>query len=231
MEAGTLTVGVLEDDEDQARVLRTILASAGFAVEWFRSVAEISRRKADIDRCAALVLDWTLPDGTAADVLRTALPPPLRRVPMIVLTARAEEAEVVAGLEAGADDYICKPARPTELIARIRTALARSTRSVEPSEDLSPYDINMERREISVRQAPVALTSREFDIAVFIFNRMGQAVTRKAIQCEVFKLAPQVISRGLDTHVCRLRRKLGLDGTFGLKLVSIYQTGYRLIRL
>ena len=225
------TIGLLEDDEDQSRLVTAILSSAGFAVEHFKSLTDLDQNVAVASRCDAMLLDWSLPDGTAIEILRAAPPIGTRRIPLIVLTAHANESNIIAGLEAGADDYVAKPARPGELIARIQAALRRvEKRATSPLADFAPYSVDEEREEILINNIPAGLTAREFAIALYLFQRQGQAVTRKAIHSDVFKHGPQVLTRSLDTHVSRLRRKLCLDGRHGLELVSIYQTGYRLRR-
>jgi len=223
-------IGVLEDDTDQSYLLSVILKAAGYGVYLFVSLADFRARDADVARCDLMILDWSLSDGTAFEVLKAAPHTSERKVPLIMLTARATEEDVARGMDAGADDYVTKPVRPAELTARIRAALRRFENASDELADCPPYNFDAAREQISLLGVPVKLTAREFAIAIYLFKRQGQAVMRTAIQRDVLKLSPRVLTRSLDTHISRLRRKLHLNGEHGFELVSIYQTGYRLKR-
>jgi DNA-binding response OmpR family regulator len=173
------------------------------------------------------VLDLGLPDGDGMDVLRR-----LRRIaatPVVVLTARDAERDVVRGLRLGADDYLVKPVRLRELLARV-DAVARRTRGgggeaadVVEIEDLR---VDLAGRRAAVAGAEVPLTAKEFDILAALARRPGAAVSRQQLLDEVWGDAYLAVSRSLDVHLASLRNKLGRPGL----LATIRGFGYRLGR-
>jgi DNA-binding response OmpR family regulator len=164
-------IGLLEDDPDQAALFRLWLESHGYATRLYPQAGEF-RRKLGAESVDLLLLDWNLPDESGIEVLR-ALRASGVRLPVIFLTARNEEEDIVAGLRAGADDYLTKPPKQGELLARVGALLRRVGFQGEQAEDedAQPYRIEVPKRRVSLNGREILLTEREFDLALFLFRR------------------------------------------------------------
>ena len=153
------------------------------------------------------------------------------RVIVVDVSAKDEERSIVRGLEAGADDYLVKPVRQAELVARVAAVLRRTT-GARPEQDelnVSPYSLNLVNKTVSLNGEPVALTNREFELALFLFRNAGKMVSRGHLLEAIWGIENQAVStRTVDTHVSRLRKKLRLSEEHGWVLASIYQHGYRM---
>ena len=223
-------IGLLEDDEDQSRLLEAWLTQAGYTVRCYCGASEFRRRQgsASID---LLILDWNLPEESGLSVLR-ALRDAGSPLPVLFLTARNTEADIVAGLREGADDYVVKPAKQGELLARVEVLLRRTHLSMDTGadENIEPYRIDLARRRVEVAGEEIALTDREFDLVLFLFRRRGRVVSRETLLENIWNIRGDVATRTVDTHVSRLRKKLRLAGEHGWRLSAVYQHGYRLER-
>lgn len=224
-----LVVGLLEDDPDMAALVGQWLEDAGYATRWFRSVTQYRRRQGS-EAIDLLLLDWMLPDGTGIDVIAAIRSSANNRLPVIFLTARDAEDDLVRGLSSGGDDYVIKPPKQRELIARVNAALRRQSGDGDTAEmiELSPYCVDVKRRRVSIEGRDIDLTQREFDLASFLFRRHGRIISRDALLENVWNLTSAVSTRTVDTHISRLRKKLALNGDNGWRLAAIYQHGYRL---
>ncbi len=229
MQGSDLVVGFLEDDPDQAALIAVWLEEAGYTPRLFRSAGEFRRRHGS-EAIDLLLLDWLLPDSNGPEVAEWVRFSSNSRLPIIFLTARSAETDVVRGLEAGGDDYVVKPARRAELIARIAAVLRRNGLGDDQHDvgAIAPYAIDFKRRRITFAGREVGLTQREFDLATFLFRRHGRIVSRDSLLENVWNLSATVSTRTVDTHVSRLRKKLELNGEHGWRLSAIYQHGYRL---
>ncbi|MFN7293242.1 MAG: response regulator transcription factor, partial [Lysobacteraceae bacterium] len=169
------------------------------------------RRRMGPESIDLLLLDWNLPGVSGLELLRE-LRQASSGLPVIFLTGNDSEQDIVTGLQAGADDYIVKPARPAELVARIRSALRRSGPPTghQVIEDADPFTFDLERRRLLLHGEPVELTDREFDLLVFLFQRRGKVVSRETLLAQVWRVGPNVATRSIDTYVSRLRKRLGL---------------------
>ncbi|HKT42313.1 MAG TPA: response regulator transcription factor [Rhodanobacteraceae bacterium] len=225
----TWTIGCVEDDPDQAALLRLWLEQAGYGCAVFRSASDFRRRLGN-EAVDLVLLDRSLPDAKGLDVLAWIRQSPNSRLPVIFLTASGEESDIIEGLAAGADDYVVKPPKQGELLARVAAVLRRRGGDAEAGEvlELPPYRIDAQRRVISVNGEPVELTQREFELACYLFRRQGRIVSRDALLENVWNLASDVSTRTVDTHISRLRKKLGLSGENGWRLTAVYQHGYRI---
>lgn len=227
---GTL-VALIEDDPDQAQLFACMLTSAGFRAEIFGSAAAFRQRlpAGDFD---ALVVDWVLPDESGLELVRWLGESEYSHLPVIMLSRMDGDADIVAGLAAGADDYVVKPPRAGELAARIGAHLRRlaPTASDEPITDTEPYRIDPRARRITLNGEPMRLTTREMALALYLFRRIGRVVSRNALLQDVWNISESDPTRTVDTHVSRVRRKLKLTGAHGWQLNSVYQHGYRLER-
>jgi DNA-binding response OmpR family regulator len=224
-----LVVGLLEDDQDMAALVGQWLEDAGYAVRLYRNATEYRRRQGG-EAVDLLLLDWMLPDGSGIEVIEAIRSSPNNRLPVVFLTARDSEDDIVRGLTSGGDDYVVKPPKRRELIARVNVVLRRHGADNEAGDtvELAPYSLDGKRRRISVDGRAVELTQREFDLASFLFRRHGRIVSRDALLENVWNLSAAVSTRTVDTHVSRLRKKLELSGEHGWRLAAIYQHGYRL---
>lgn len=228
----SLTIGLLEDDPDQSALFSSWLAEAGFGCKLFSQAAEF-RRRVGAEAVDALILDWNLPDDEGISVLRWLRETGYRQLPVLFLTGRDDEADVIAGLSEGADDYLIKPPRQGELVARInvllrRVGLGEDTLSLE---DVAPFEIDVQRRRVALNAVDIPLTDREFELAQYLFRRRGRVVSREALLRHVWNIHNAVATRTVDTHVSRLRKKLELNGEHGWRLTAVYQHGYRLEQL
>jgi len=201
------TVLVVEDEEAIASLVCAYLERDGYRMIWARTGAEgLAAFERELPQL--IVLDIGLPDTDGFDLCRQ-----LRArgsVPIIMLTARDEEADRVAGLEVGADDYIAKPFSPRELVARIKAVLRRSEPTV-PGDTLVLGDVVVDRsaREVSVAGEQVELRMREFDLLSYLLENKGIVVSRDQLLDRVWGLDYPGGTRTVDVHVAQLRSKLG----------------------
>lgn len=225
----SLTVGLVEDDPDQARLISSWLESGGFRCQHYASLADFRRGRG---RHAAdlMLLDWELADGDGVTLLSEIRgDPSTMNTPVIMLTVRADESDIVQALRTGADDYITKPAVRAVLLARINAVLRRAQVATEAQViELAPYQLDISASRIRIGETAVELTQREFDLALYVFRRHGRIVSRETLLESVWLIAANVPTRTVDTHISRLRRKLELDGRHGWRLTAVYQHGYRL---
>jgi DNA-binding response OmpR family regulator len=215
---------VVEDEEAIASLVRAYLERDGYRVTWVESGAEAL---ADVERDPPqlIVLDIGLPDTDGFDLcrrLRTT-----SSVPIIMLTARDEEADRVAGLEVGADDYITKPFSPREFAARVKAVLRR-TEPAEQDDTLVLGDVVVRRseREVSVGGEPVELRTREFDLLAYLIENRGTVVTRDQLLDRVWGLDYPGGTRTVDVHIAQLRSKLGRPEL----IRTIRSVGYKAVR-
>jgi len=222
-------IGLLEDDPDMAQLVSQWLEEAGYTVRHYRSATEYRRRQGG-EAVDLLLLDWMLPDGSGIEIIEMIRSSPNSRLPVVFLTARDSEDDIVRGLASGGDDYVVKPPKRRELIARVSVVLRRHGTDAESADTiaLAPYLLDLRRRRVGIDGREVELTQREFDLASFLFRRHGRIVSRDALLENVWNLSAAVSTRTVDTHVSRLRKKLELGGEHGWRLAAIYQHGYRL---
>jgi DNA-binding response OmpR family regulator len=226
-----INIGVIEDDPVHSELVGVTLERAGFGVVAFGSAHEFLRRRtSDID---LILLDWQLPGDSGLDLLRALRAEETdERMPVIFLTGHGEEDKVVEALNAGADDYVVKPARPAELVARVEAVLRRrGVADVPPELDFPPFRFRPEQRDVLLNGAAVTLSSREYELLWFLFQRHGRIVGRETLLRQVWRIGPEVNTRTVDTHISRLRKRLGLNGDSGWRLAAIYHHGYRLQRM
>ena len=220
---GAGTILLVEDEEDIAALVRAYLERDGFRVVWAtRGTEGLAALEQHDVRLA--ILDLQLPDADGFDVCRAIRSS--SRLPIVMLTARDEEVDRVAGLELGADDYVTKPFSPRELAARIRAVLRR----VEPGEDedvLAAGDVVLDRgaRNVKVAGGEIDLTVREFDLLWHLAARPGLVVGRSQLLERVWGLTFPGGTRTVDVHVGQLRRKLGRPSL----IRTVRGAGYKLV--
>ncbi len=228
-----MRIAILEDDPDQAELTRLWLTHAEHSVECFADATSFLKaiRRDSFD---LYLLDWVLPDLSGIEVLGK-----LRRelddfTPVVIATAKDEEQSVVRGLEEGADDYLVKPVRQAELVARVSAILRRSRaeNSTDVQLNFAPYSANLGANMLQLEGKAINLTNREFELAIFFFRNAGKMVSRGHLLEAIWGIENKAVStRTVDTHVSRLRKKLDLREENGWTLSSIYQHGYRMERV
>jgi DNA-binding response OmpR family regulator len=198
---------LVEDEPSVGELVRGYLARDGWIVIWVRSGEEAL---AELDRHAVriVILDIGLPgiDGfTVCREMRVR-----SRVPILMLTARDEEADRVVGLEVGADDYLTKPFSPRELVARMKAILRRA--EPQPDRDLvalGEVTLNRETHDVTIAGRSIELTAKEFDLLAFFLSNPGAVLSRDVLLDRVWGVSYPGGTRTVDVHVAQLRRKLG----------------------
>lgn len=243
------TILVVEDETDVNNLIREHLRSDGYdvvqAFDGPSALTQVDARHPDL-----IILDWMLPGMDGLSVCRQVRRNYL--TPIIMLTARGAEIDRVVGLEIGADDYVVKPFGVRELMARVRALLRRvemdvkspaavatapapvvvtagSTPAVLPSspEDLvvhGPLRIDLAGRSVTVEDEPIELTRREFDLLALLATNPGRAFSRAYLVERIWSDEGEVFDRAVDSHMVRLRRKLGAAGN---RIVTVWGVGYR----
>ena len=223
-----MRIALLEDEPEQAQRIQSILVERGHHCDPFQTgqsfLGAVLHRSYDL-----MILDWQIPDMTGIEVLEQVRAQLNWAIPAIFLTQRDSEADIVRALDAGADEYLAKPARAAELVARIN-ALARRSNPETDKELLvyGPFEVNTHQRSISLHGEPLTLTDKDFDLTLFLFQNQGRLLTREILLERVWGLTRDINTRTVDTHMSRLRRRLGLNPENGFRIKTIYQRGYRL---
>ncbi len=241
-----MRIGLLEDDSSQIELISLWATEAGDQLQSYttgRSFREAMDRE-DFD---LLVLDWHLPDTTGIEELDWLRGVKASNTPVIFITSRDSEESVVEALDHGADDYMVKPVRKEVTLARIK-ALQRRNRLANAapkdsgqtdtaadhagsSDVFSPYEVNHEEHTISKNGEVIKLTNKEYELAAYLFNNAGCLVSRDHLLEHIWGMRPDLNTRTVDTHISRIRSKLGINPSVGWQLSSIYQRGYRLSRV
>lgn len=222
---------VVEDEPAISESVSYALQTEGMSVEVAYSAPEalsrVRRRPPSL-----VLLDVMLPGGSGLDVCREIRA--FSDVPIIVLSARDSEADKVAGLELGADDYVTKPFSMRELIARVRSHLRRAARSgllSDTNEVLrgGPVELDVDAHEVRVRGGVVPLRPKEFDLLETLMRRKDRLVTRETLLSEVWGSAYYGDTRTLDVHIKRLRHKIEEDYSNPRHLVTVRGLGYKFV--
>jgi len=218
---------VVDDEESYRQALASGLAREGFAVECAGDGHEALRLFHRVHPDLVL-LDVMLPDQSGIEVCQQMRA--LKPVPIIMVTARDSEVDVVLGLELGASDYVPKPFRLRELVARMRAVLRRGVAVAEPHEEVlhvGPVRLDAGRREVTVHDMPVELSRKEFDLLSLLMSHSGQVVTRDGCIDRLWWDQELTDTRTLDTHIKRLRRKIEPDPANPRHLVTVRGVGFR----
>jgi two-component system catabolic regulation response regulator CreB len=223
----TPAILLAEDEQAIADTLIYALGSEGFAVHHVLLGREALM--AQRERCFDLiVLDVGLPDTTGFEVLKALRAAPAgREVPVIFLTARAEEIDRVLGLELGADDYVTKPFSPREVAARVRAILRREARCRHPAPPANGFWHHApDARRITFHGQPLDLTRYEYLLLAMLLSAPGRVFTREQIMARVWADAPDTVDRSIDTHIKTLRAKLRLIRANEESIVTHRGVGY-----
>lgn len=226
VQANASSILVVEDEPDIASLLEYVLGQEGFRVvavdSGQRAIEEVRRRKPDL-----MILDLMLPDFSGFEtlkILKTRENASDTRV--IILTAKKDEVDRVLGFELGADDFVTKPFSPRELVLRVRAVLKRGQDAENSTGVLraGPIEIDLDNHEVAVDGRSVRLTVTEFRLLVDLVRAGGRVRTRESLLSELWDYDAEVMSRTVDTHVRRLRTKLGPAASW---LTTVRGVGYR----
>lgn len=225
-------VAHIEDDPTQQLLVSAVLSNAGYQVQSFPT-AEAFCRHLRVGSVDLAILDWMLPDMSGLQLLEWIRNSSQPKLPVILLTGKETQEDIVAGFDAGADDYIVKPLQPRQLQARVQAVLRRSGFETDEMSlgEFAPYEIDLQGRSVRLNGQAIKLTDREFDLLMYLFRRRGNIVTRETLLRQIWNMPVGVSSRTVDTHISRLRKKMQLEGANGWRLSGVFQHGYRLERL
>jgi two-component system response regulator RegX3 len=224
-----MNLAILDDDPFQRHLLSTLVQAGGHGATAFETGSALFAALGESRAFDLLLLDWLMPDVSGESVLRELRARSGPDLPVIVVTARDAEADVVGALRLGADDYVVKPPKAQELLARIEAIARRARIGRAVPMRAGRFEIDFGRRAVLLDGREIALTLKEFDLASHLFRNPGTLVTRAQLLESIWSVGADVDTRTVDTHASRVRRKLGLDGRAGWTLQSVYGYGYRLV--
>lgn len=220
---------VVDDDRAIARLVQAYLEQAGFRVEsaadWAGALRSLRTERPDL-----LVLDLMLPDGDGLELARQMrTDPQFAALPIIMLTARVEDADRIVGLELGADDYVSKPFNPRELVARVRAVLRRVGGGVAPVQRLSYGELvlDLDAHRATLTGTLLDLTPTEFELLALFLRNPGHAFTRSELIELGLGYAYAGMERTVDSHIKNLRKKIERDPTAPPLIETVYGVGYR----
>jgi two-component system phosphate regulon response regulator PhoB len=222
------TILVVDDERDLQSLLDFNLRQAGFetvlASTGEQALQSVRRRVPDL-----VLLDLMLPDLPGTEVCRQVKSDPrTRAVPVVMLTARGEELDRVVGFELGADDYVVKPFSMRELVLRVKAVLRRAGQQGgdRPRSELGPIRLDVEAHRCTIAGEEVSLTPLEFRLLATLMTRAGRVQSRERLLTDVWEMSSELETRTVDTHVKRLREKLGPARDL---LETVRGVGYRLV--
>jgi two-component system, OmpR family, response regulator RegX3 len=225
-------IAALEDDPSQAKLLQAWITSQGYVCRSF------DRGQAILDSLLhetydLVILDWHVPDLSGEEVCRAIRKSVREPLPILFTTGRNREEDIVHALKAGADDYLVKPLRRMEFLARVEALLRRlrgHSGELEAPIEAGVFIIDPVGRTLQKAGAVIDLTQKEFDMATLLFRNVGRLLSRAHLLDTVWGVDADVSTRTVDTHASQLRNKLGLYPEHGWRLSAVYQHGYRLER-
>ena len=223
-----MRIAILEDDPQQLHMMEQMVHSMGHTCVGYPTGAQLTKdlRRESFD---LLILDWELPDTTGPEVAtwtRQELGPDL---PILIVTLRSEETDIVHGLHSGADDFMSKPLRVAEFKARVAALLRRAyPASTEEVQQFGPYRLDRTTLTVYFGEEAIALTHREFSLALLLFQNPGRLMSRDYLREAIWGQNAEVLSRTLDTHISRLRQQLQLRPGAQYAITAVYGLGYRL---
>lgn len=216
---------LVEDDPVLGKGLKVALEIAEYQVSWVESVHE-AERALDQQKFDLVLLDLNLPDGSGLRIAKTCQKD-RPELPVIILTASGDEDSVVAGLEAGAVDYVRKPYGNKELLARVKVALRGRVDAADKVLQYGELTLVPDKRRVLIRDNPVELNRREYDILAHFIAQPEAVVTRESL-LRVLKKEGEIFDRTIDSHISHLRGRLKSGGAQEIQISSVYGVGYRL---
>ena len=222
---------VIEDEPDIRKTIDYNLSKESFKVTQASSIEEGEKALA-ANKIDVIILDLMLPDGSGLTLCRDIKSEPsTKHIPVIILTAKTEEVDRVVGFELGADDYVTKPFSVRELILRVKAILKRGVSTEKNTDDIEDsfgeLTINYEEHQAYINGREISLTALEFKLLKHLINRKGRVQTRDQLLEDVWGYSSNVTTRTVDTHIKRLREKLG---SVGDHIQTIRGVGYRFSR-
>lgn len=222
-----MRIAALDDDALQLDFIKQATEAMGHVCHTHLNGADLLRemRRETFD---LLIVDWHLPDTTGPEVVRWVRKNVGAQLPILFVTHRQEERDIVEGLGSGADDFMVKPVRIGELSARVSALLRRAyPANAGGVLEFGRYRFVAESRSIEIDGVPVELKNREYDLALFLFQNMGRLLSREHLKDIIWGQVADVMSRSLDTHISRLRTLLDLRPANGFMVSAVYGVGYR----
>ena len=221
---------VIEDEPDIRKTLEYNLAREGFIVSTAGSLKK-AKNILENPNFSLILLDLMLPDGSGLDLCRELKSnSALKEIPIIILTAKDDEVDKVVGFELGADDYVTKPFSVRELILRVKAVLKRNQKTATPLEinrSFGSLVMDIESHEVFIDDEEITLTALEFKLLNQLVERRGRVQTRDQLLSDVWGYSSDVTTRTVDTHIKRLREKLGVMGKY---IQTIRGVGYKFSR-
>ena len=222
---------VIEDEPDIRRNLEYNLGREGFIVSSVASLYDAEQKLQNNNDFSLLLLDLMLPDGSGLDLCKKIKGnPETESIPIIILTAKDDEVDRVVGFELGADDYVTKPFSVRELILRVKAILKRGVKKsdvVEVERQFGDLKIDVDSHEVHVDSSLIELTALEFRLLRQLVDKRGRVQSRDQLLSEVWGYNSDVTTRTVDTHIKRLREKLGSMGKY---VQTIRGVGYKFSR-
>ena len=224
-----MRIACLEDDPVQSAVLKEWLEAEDYICHTFDTadsfVKELRRESYDL-----LIMDWELPKSSGIELLDWVRNDLHLDTPVFFITHRDSESDVVRALETGADDFLSKPVSKEMTLARVK-ALARRHSGQSGRKDIlevGDFKLNREFKSVTLEGEVIEMTEKEFQLAWMLFSNVGRLLSRDHMLETIWGVGPDLVTRTVDTHISRLRRKLGLVPEKGWRLKAVYHQGYRL---
>ncbi len=226
-----MRIGYLEDEKSQADLVKSWLLGEGFAVTHADTGRGFINLLTD-NPVDMLILDWQLPDMEGVDVLASVRNQLNSNVPVIFATQRDAEADIVRALQAGADDYLVKPLRKGELLARLESLARRAGVTTDETRlTLGPIVLDNAAQKVTVNGELVKLTPKDYQLAYCMLRNVGKLLSRDYLLREVWGIDASLNTRTVDVHVSRIRRSLNIGPEIGYCIKTVYQHGYRLEKI
>lgn len=223
-----MRIAIADDQKDMREYIRSTLQNAEYPCSQFSNgrelITALQRETFDL-----LIVDWNMPEQSGIEIIywarRNLIPCP----PIIMMTSRSDSVDIVAALEAGADDYIVKPEEPSILIARVRSALRRvmPQAATERFQSYGDFKFDRSTNTVVTNEKTVALTPKEFALAELFFQNGHRPLSRGYILQAIWNSVADLPTRTLDMHVSRVRAKLSLNPESGFRLQTVFGYGYR----
>lgn len=225
-------VAVLEDSPSQVEWVSKLLQSHGHHV-FSKGDGDSFIHLLKQQRIDVVLLDWEVPGASGLAVLKWARSNLAPAMPILMVTQRDDEDSIVQALNQGADDYLQKPVRERELLARMAAQLRKATRgAAAPTQfQVGPFSFNLEAKTLTANGRAVNLPTREFDVAALLFRNPGRIITKDVLSKHIWGAADRKYDASLATYVSNLRSALGLRSRNGYVIATVYNYGYRLERM
>lgn len=223
-----MRIAILDEDDSRLELVRAPLLALGHSCLHVRSSADMLDHLRQ-DGCNLLAMDWQTANVAGAQLIRAAREKSTIRVPVLCLCGRDAE-DIISALDAGADDYLVKPVRRGEIATRVQVLLRRAYPEQDTGELLrfGLYAFETQSARVTMAGKAIDITHKEFELALLFFRNLGRPLSRAYVLEAIWAREPDMASRTMDTHVSRVRSKLGLRPENGYRLVPVYSYGYRL---